>query len=243
MGAYNIVGASTLVAGQPEDVSQVLANFQAIAGVINGGIDNTNIAVNANIDASKLNIPATSGVPTGVPIPFCGNVIPTGFLECDGSPVSRTQYSNLFNTIGTTWGAGDGSTTFNVPDFRGRSLFGFAASGGHADVSAMGATEGTPLASRRPRHGHTNGVTASHTLTLPPHVHPIERTNVAAVSTAVDASAIYALQADTGTTYITSQQPSTFPAITGGVQIGGTVGVAGPLDSSGYAVVHWMIKT
>lgn len=51
---------------------------------------------------------------------YGGGVLQTGFLSCNGQAVSRTTYSALFAAIGTTWGAGDGSTTFNVPDFRGK---------------------------------------------------------------------------------------------------------------------------
>lgn len=54
------------------------------------------------------------------------------FLFCDGSAVSRTTYSALFAALGTTWGAGNGSTTFNVPDFRGRTRFGRDDMGGSA---------------------------------------------------------------------------------------------------------------
>lgn len=53
---------------------------------------------------------------------FVANVEPTGWLLCNGSAVSRTTYANLFAAIGTNYGAGDGSTTFNVPDFRGTFL-------------------------------------------------------------------------------------------------------------------------
>lgn len=49
---------------------------------------------------------------------------PTGWLLCDGAAVSRTLYAALFAVIGTTWGAGDGSTTFNLPDLRGRAAMG-----------------------------------------------------------------------------------------------------------------------
>ena len=49
---------------------------------------------------------------------FAGSVVPDGYLLCDGQAVSRSEYSKLFEAIGTTWGAGDGSTTFNVPDMR-----------------------------------------------------------------------------------------------------------------------------
>lgn len=61
--------------------------------------------------------------PTGAITPFAGSTIPAGWLLCDGSSVSRTQYPDLFTAIGTTWGSASGST-FNVPDLRGRTLIG-----------------------------------------------------------------------------------------------------------------------
>lgn len=67
---------------------------------------------------------SSSPLPTGVPLPYCGGSIPTGFLLCDGSAVSRSTYSALFSAIGTGYGPGDGSTTFNLPDGRGRTFIG-----------------------------------------------------------------------------------------------------------------------
>lgn len=58
-------------------------------------------------------------VPIGGVFPFAGTTAPTGYLLCDGSAISRTTYAALFAEIGTAFGAGDGSTTFNVPDTRG----------------------------------------------------------------------------------------------------------------------------
>lgn len=57
-------------------------------------------------------------VPTGAIQPFAGEVAPDGWLICDGSPISRTLYPKLFETIGTAHGVGDGTTTFNLPDYR-----------------------------------------------------------------------------------------------------------------------------
>jgi len=51
--------------------------------------------------------------------------VPSGYLECDGAAVSRTTYSDLFTAISTTWGSGDGSSTFNVPDLRGEFVRGW----------------------------------------------------------------------------------------------------------------------
>lgn len=58
--------------------------------------------------------------PTGAVIGFAGSSAPSGWLLCDGSAVSRTTYADLFTAIGTSYGVGDGSTTFNLPDLRGR---------------------------------------------------------------------------------------------------------------------------
>jgi microcystin-dependent protein len=63
---------------------------------------------------------ATPGLPVGSIQAFAGANAPTGWLICDASAVRRQDYPDLFNTIGTTYGSGDGSTTFNLPDLRGR---------------------------------------------------------------------------------------------------------------------------
>lgn len=63
-----------------------------------------------------LNPAVTEIVPAGAGAPFFGTSIPSGWLLCNGAAVSRTTYSRLFSAIGTIWGAGDGSTTFNVPN-------------------------------------------------------------------------------------------------------------------------------
>ena len=63
-------------------------------------------------------------VPTGTILPFAGTKVPTGFLLCNGALVSRTTYAALYAAIGTKWGAGDGSTTFKLPDLRKRHLEG-----------------------------------------------------------------------------------------------------------------------
>ena len=65
-------------------------------------------------------------VKSGQIVGFAGaGAIPAGFLVCNGSAVSRTTYAGLYTAIGTTYGEGDGSTTFNVPDFRGKFLRGY----------------------------------------------------------------------------------------------------------------------
>lgn len=86
------------------------------------------VADNSDSDNSKkiiFNNLAKSIMPIGMVFPFAANSEPSGFLECDGSAISRTTYSALFAIIGTTWGAGDGSTTFNIPDLRGEFIRGW----------------------------------------------------------------------------------------------------------------------
>ena len=67
-------------------------------------------------------------VPPGMLAPYAGKTAPEGWLLCDGSAVSRTTYADLFAVIGTTYGAGNGSTTFALPDLRGRVAAGANAS-------------------------------------------------------------------------------------------------------------------
>ena len=62
--------------------------------------------------------------PTGTVLDYAGATAPSGFLECDGSAVSRTTYASLFSVLSTVYGAGNGSTTFNLPDLRGRFALG-----------------------------------------------------------------------------------------------------------------------
>jgi len=81
-----------------------------------------------NID-SDLAALIAAAIPSGIIQPFGGASAPTGYLACDGSAVSRTTYADLFASIGTTWGAGDGSTTFAVPDLRGAFLRGTGSHG------------------------------------------------------------------------------------------------------------------
>src|SRR3990167_1211944 len=71
------------------------------------------------VAASLVSIDA-KGVPVGSVHAMAANVVPDGYLPCSGQAVSRTTYANLFARIGETWGAGDGSTTFNVPNIQNK---------------------------------------------------------------------------------------------------------------------------
>ena len=109
---------------------------------------------------------SSNNIPTGVVMAWTTNVPPSGWLLCDGSAVSRTAYSRLFSIIGSTYGAGDGSTTFNLPDLRARAIVGVNTSG----VLGSGSTIRTNklLASAAGEETHTLTIAE-----MPSHSHDI----------------------------------------------------------------------
>jgi microcystin-dependent protein len=100
-------------------------------------------------------------IPVGVIQQFAGSSVPSGFLLCDGSAVSRATYADLFAVIGTTYGTGNGSTTFNLPDLRGRAPIG-AGQGSGLTNRALGAKVGAEThqlaTSEMPSHTHDAGL-------------------------------------------------------------------------------------
>lgn len=89
------------------------------------------------------------GMPAGIILPYGGTSAPTGWLTADGSVVLRTTYANLFAVIGTTYGSGDGSTTFNLPNLKGKVPVGFNSAETEFDAlgKAGGAKSVTPTVS------------------------------------------------------------------------------------------------
>lgn len=94
-------------------------------------------------------------VPTGTILAFGGVTIPSGWLLCNGAGVSRSTFSNLFAKIGTTYGMGDGSTTFNIPDLRDRYIIG-------ANTNALGTYIAEQLPTIRGEVGDYNGIQGGH---------------------------------------------------------------------------------
>jgi len=130
----------------------------------------------ANYEATRYdfdgaNLTGIEGIPTGTITPWSQSTAPTGFLECEGSAVSRTTYAALFAVIGTTYGAGDGSTTFNVPDLTDKVAV--HKSNNKTFASSGGANTVTPT-------GNISGSTANATLSesqLASHAHNIAAGN------------------------------------------------------------------
>ena len=100
-------------------------------------------------DANNKAVPV---MPVGCVIPFAGAAAPTGWLLCQGQAISRTTYAQLFSVIGTTYGSGDGKTTFNLPDMRGRVAVGSDANWGRGGI--RGATSHAQLPTEMAKHSH-----------------------------------------------------------------------------------------
>lgn len=98
-----------------------------------------------------------AAIPTGAMLDFAGAAAPSGWLLCDGAAVSRTTYAALFAIVGTTYGGGNGSTTFNLPDLRGRVTAGKDDMGGSAAnrLTSAGGVSGVTLGAAGGEQVHT----------------------------------------------------------------------------------------
>lgn len=126
------------------------------------------------VDIAQSTADLTNILPAGIISPYAGSAAPNGYMLCNGSAINRTDYARLFTAIGTAYGAGNGSTTFNIPDLRGRVIAGVDNMGG-TDASrldlanSLGTTTGsqyvtlTAAQSGLPAH--------SHGITDPSHAH------------------------------------------------------------------------
>ena len=117
------------------------------------GTNTTQLATTAFVNAS---ITANPGVLTGSLLMWPTTSAPTGYLNCDGSAVSRTTYASLFAVVGTTFGSGDGSTTFNTPNYTGRMPYGatIGSTGGSADSIVVSHTHTATSTVTDPQHQH-----------------------------------------------------------------------------------------
>jgi len=99
----------------------------------------------ADIDQGSSIFQPANAVPIGAVNTFAMSTPPTGWLSCDGSLLSRTTYSNLFSVVGTTHGAGDGSTTFKLPDLRGEFVRGWDGNRGVDSGRTFGSAQGDAI--------------------------------------------------------------------------------------------------
>ena len=145
----------------------------AVAGNLTGGnIEGTALKSTGESGATKFlredgdgtcSWQTPSAVPSGMIAPIGMSSAPTGWLACDGSAISRTTYSALFGIIGTTWGTGDGSSTFNVPDLRGAVLRGTGTAGVSSDF--VGPSVGAYQDDQNADHNHSASTSTSGSVT------------------------------------------------------------------------------
>lgn len=145
------------------DVQDNAITLAKMAGLTRGSIiygnangDPTELAVGTGVltgNGTDISYAAAAGdgVPTGTVIYHAANTAPTGFLKSNGAAVSRSTYSSLFAAIGTTYGTGDGSSTFNVPDLRGEFARGWDDSRGIDNGRNFGSSQADELKA----HTHT----------------------------------------------------------------------------------------
>lgn len=185
-GSYNLPAGTLVSTGDTVLVSQHNPAMQDIAAALSASLDRdgkggmraalpmggnkiTNVAPGtAATDVATVGqIGESVSVPIGAVIDYWGATPPDGYLFCAGQAVSRSTYSDLFDVIGTAAGAGDGSTTFNLPDYRGR------VGAGRDDMNGSTASRLNTLSSTT--LGASGGA-QTHTLTeaqIPSHTHAV----------------------------------------------------------------------
>lgn len=121
------------------------------------------------LTAAQQNAVVSYTVPTGAVMPYAGATAPTNYLMCTGQAVSRTTYLDLFTLISTTYGIGDGSTTFNVPNLKGSVPVGLDSTTVFTPIAATGGATTVTL---------TTANLASHTHVQDAHVHALVNAGV-----------------------------------------------------------------
>jgi len=145
----NFPAANTVIAAlgniQSTNVQAAIYELdtEKLAVAASGAFGRTLLASNTLADATTaLGVANLALVPTGAVIPMAANVVPSGYLACNGQTVSRLSFANLFAVLGTTYGAGDGSTTFRLPDLRGEFVRGHDDGRGVDTGRVFGSTQG-----------------------------------------------------------------------------------------------------
>lgn len=137
MATITTIDATDLISDSRADINTNFANLNS--DKIETSVLDTDTALAANSDAKvatqkavKAYIDALGGlsnlVPTGSILPYGAATAPSNYLLCDGSEVSRSTYATLFGIVSTNYGVGNGSTTFNLPNLKGRFPLGYSAS-------------------------------------------------------------------------------------------------------------------
>jgi microcystin-dependent protein len=178
------------------------------------------------VQATKGRIQDKSGfvMPVGSLTAFAGSSAPTGWIVCDGSAVSRATYADLFAVIGITYGTGDGSTTFNLPNLGGRNIIGKGAT---PATDTLGETGGAET------HTLTTAQLASHTHSVDPASFNASAASAGSHSHTVDPASFDATAASAGSHSHTSDDVYHYDGGGTDLGVGNTAGSGD--DSTGNA--------
>lgn len=138
------------------------SNETAIQGLNGRAGDLENNVDTINEEITNINSLLTGLLPIGTIVPFAGSTIPEKWLECDGSAISRETYDDLYNVISVDYGVGDGATTFNIPNLKGRIPVGHNPAETEFDVIAKTGGEKTHLLTVNEMPSHTHQVANSY---------------------------------------------------------------------------------
>jgi microcystin-dependent protein len=166
----NASGVGLILGSGQTQVYVANSNNNVVTTITQAGTLNTsNIQTGGTTRLDSSGVLQNISNMVGLVLPFAGSSAPTGWLFCQGQAVSRTTYSALFTVIGSTYGVGDGSTTFNLPDLKGRVAVGAGSNTGLSNrvLAATGGEENHLMTvAEMPSHNHggTSGATdLSHT--------------------------------------------------------------------------------
>jgi microcystin-dependent protein len=167
------VGGSAVITGKV-GLSNTLsvtntAIFKAGVTILGGLVVSAGVCASAYY-GSGSNLTGLPSMPTGAIIPYAVTAAPSGYLLCNGSAVSRTTYSALFAIVSSLYGAGNGSSTFNVPDLRGKFMGGWDAGTSVLTSVTVGMVEGNVIGNA----GGAQAVTLT-TAQMPAHTHFVAR--------------------------------------------------------------------
>ena len=253
-GGYAItIGASSgSVITVPNGVTaQVYTDGTNFYSAQTGSAGNFNVNGNLSVGGNLNVVGTTNIIPAGVIQMWPTNSAPSGFLLCAGSAISRTTYAALFAVIGTTFGVGDGSTTFNLPNYTDRMPIGSGAIA--TSIGSTGGSASTTLTgSNLPTHNHSfSGSGSANTSTAytgvydAGHVHGIQGT-IQTLGTAGSVGTwVNIASSNTYGAAANIQDPGHYHSLS--VSVSGTTGNAGSgaaaTTISPYLGINFIIKT
>lgn len=267
----------TFAAGGTIRSSEINANYDTLYSELQGNIGTANLLDACIATAKLIDLAVTEGklaaavtvklAPTGAISAWSTATAPTGWLLCRGQAISRTTYAALFAVVGTTYGVGDGSTTFNIPDITGRVIAGqeavatrLTAGGSGITGSTLGAAGGAQTVALTEANlaAHTHSASqGSHNHTQDAHGHGITDTHVHSYQfpgatgvtvggTSVNAGAGAGTNTGTaagGTSIVVNNATATNQAASAGaITIGSTGGTTAHNVTQPTIILNWIIK-